>query len=332
MWRTPSSAVASGLLLALLAGCGAADSSGETRPAPEPRTSPAESADGLPSGWRWESYRGVEVGVPASWDSGRSTGQVTSQWCSDRATGGGPVVARPAWQTSMLCLSPGSGPKPGTLIEDAGVFVAFDSGKQRADGRQREGDRTTVTSDGVSVLVQADPELRKQIISTIRTVDSVDSNGCPIAHPISSDQALRPHPSVDVAALSGVTAVAGCKYGLGRAEKSGPSLLSSLRVEGQHAAAAIAAIAAAPTGGGPDTPSTCLPSVSYGDDAIVLRISSSDGEHEVFLRYSGCDHNGLDDGFTERTLTAEAVAPFITGSNAVLVFSGGGGKEEILYP
>jgi len=242
------------------------------------------------------------------------------------------VVARPGPQTSMLCLSPGTGQRPGTLIEDAGVFVAFDTGREGTDRTQHEGDRTMVTIRGVSVLVQADPGLREQIVDTIRTVGFIDSNGCPIDHPISSDPALRPQDPVEVASLSGVTAVAACKYGLGRSETSGPSLLSSVRLEGQAAADAVAAITRAPTGGGPDAPSTCLPSFSYGDDAIVLRISSNDDEHEVYLRYSGCNHNGFDDGSAERTLTAEAVASFITGSNAVLVFSGGGGKDEILHP
>lgn len=92
-------------------------------------------------------------------------------------------------------------------------------------------------------------------------------------------------------------------------------------------------MAKAPLGGGPDNPDQCLPSVSYGDDVIVLFVRSAAGRSEVVLRYSGCDHNGFDDGIAVRQLTAKAVAPFVARSNTTLSgFSGGPDKTAILIP
>lgn len=80
---------------------------------------------------------------------------------------------------------------------------------------------------------------------------------------------------------------------------------------------AVAAICRARLDAGPDSTSDGLPAYSYGDDIIVLTISSDGGESQIHLRYSGTDHHGFDDGVNVRRLTVEAVAPFLTGPNAV---------------
>ena len=49
------------------------------------------------------------------------------------------------------------------------------------------------------------------------------------------------------------------------------------------------------------------------------------------MTYSGCDHNGVDDGTTVRALTS-AVGRLFTGAVQLRSFSGGGGKERILLP
>jgi len=50
------------------------------------------------------------------------------------------------------------------------------------------------------------------------------------------------------------------------------------------------------------------------------------------LRYSGCDHNGFDDGIAVRSLTAKTVGPFVAGPNQVYAFSGGSAKSTMLWP
>jgi hypothetical protein len=44
-------------------------------PAPPARYVGARPSPTLPTGWRWESYHHVEIGVPASWPNGESTAQ-----------------------------------------------------------------------------------------------------------------------------------------------------------------------------------------------------------------------------------------------------------------
>lgn len=317
-----------GVVLVAVAGCG-----GGGQAERRARTESAEARLGSPAGWRWEYYRGLKVRVPDTWGHGGSSGQLADQWClgddhhSPSEVG---VVARPGPETMVACpgSSAANGPDPGTLVANGGSFVGFDAEYMPRPGTVHEGDRTTVTLRGVSVTVQAPERLREQIVRTIRPA-STDANGCPVSHPISGAPGVRPQPAVPVDALRRVTSVSACKYSLPffGTERVHRGLLSSIRITGPAAQNAIENIKAAPRGGGPDSPQTCLARVSYGDEAIVLRISSAQGHSEVLLRYSGCDHNGFDDGHGYHRLTHDAVAPFVAGPNMVFEVSGlGKGK------
>jgi hypothetical protein len=293
------------------------------------------SADVLPAGWRWESYRDVEVAVPADWGHDNGSQRVY-QWCIWEGPTH-PAVGRPGVTTMVGCMKAREVPHPSTLVDRLGTFVAFATALGPAVQQQTtEGDRTTVRVGMVEVLVQAEPALRRRIVDTIRQI-TVDANGCAVSNPISQAPGRRPHPAVDVTQLSGVRAVSACKYSLqdrlGDDRLTGPTLLSSLRLEGAAAVQAIAVTATAPLGGGPDNPAQCLPEVSYGDEAIVLTVTSDQGTSVIYLRYSGCDHNGFDDGINRRALTKEAVAPFIAGPNRITSgFSASGNKVDILAP
>jgi hypothetical protein len=179
------------------------------------------------------------------------------------------------------------------------------------------GDRTTVGINGISLIVQTEPALRRKIVATVHVV-TVDVNGCPATDPVSRDPARRPSPAVDVSKLRAVSAIAACKYTVGQdGYGSDPRLRGSLRLEGAKAAKAVERIAAASTSGGPNAPQHCVVEVSYGDEMIVLRLTSATGESQIYLRYSSCDHNGFDDGRSVRRLDVKSVAPFFTGPNAV---------------
>lgn len=281
------------------------------------------SADDLPQGWRWESFGGVEVGVPGDWgwDNGS---QRLSQWCvRPEGQTPQPAVGRPGVSTAAGC--PQGEPDPGTLIVNTGSVVAFDRTTD-PPGTMTEGDQTAVRLGGVQVAVNAPADLRQRIVATIRPVAEADSYGCPTSHPISARPQQRPVPARE---LTDVASISACKYRLGR----DAYLISSVRLDGSAARQAIGEIGRAPVGGGPDNPDQCLPEVSYGDDAIVLRVRSAGGSSEIYLRYSGCDHNGFDDGTTVRRLTAAAVGPFVARSNTVFSgFSGGPEKVAILMP
>ncbi|GGN59273.1 hypothetical protein GCM10010112_14020 [Actinoplanes lobatus] len=269
---------------------------------------PAPVAPGtLPGGWRWESYGGVQVGVPGDWQWAER-GLRVDAFCIKAGEDQPPAVARPSGIVPAIYCGEGE-----TLIENTGWVVGFQPTDPGApDGTEVQDDRTTVRLAGVEVIVQAPPAWRERISATIHQV-TVDHNGCPARHPISGSPAARPSNPVDITSLRAVTTVSACKYMLGA-----PAMLeSSLRLDGAAAARAVEVIAAAPAGGGPDHADQCLPEVSYGDDTIVLRVGSAAGVSEIVVRYSGCDHRGFDDGVTVRSLTPPALAPFAGGPNAM---------------
>jgi hypothetical protein len=280
---------------------------------------PAAATVGLPAGWRWESYRGVEVGVPGSWGWDEGPVQLALA-CADLIQVDKPVVGRPGGVPLALCGDRPGKPRYATLLAHAGSIVFFES-TDDADGARQEGDRVTVRLDGTQIGVQAPAELRSQILGTIHRVD-VDSSGCPTTDPISDRPERRPPQPVDVRSLRAVTDVAACRYEIGDDAPWDRRLVSSVRITGGQALQAVAGIAAAPVGGGPDRPGDCLPEVSYGEAVVVLRVRSPGGLSQIYLRFSGCDHNGFDDGVAVRALTRTAVAPFLTGQNQV---QGGGG-------
>jgi hypothetical protein len=183
------------------------------------------------------------------------------------------------------------------------------------------------------VAVQAPPELRRQIVATIHSIHE-DNNGCPVDHPISLHPGRTPEPAIEVTSLTAVSTVVACKYAIAQPDggQDGPALRSSIRLTGADAQAAIDRIAAAPLGGGPDEPSTCAADYSYGDNIIVLSATSGPTTSEIYLRYSGCDHNGFDDGVVVRSLTATAVRPFFTGPNNAGGISGPLKKVKMICP
>jgi hypothetical protein len=267
----------------------------------------------------------VDVGVPGTWDYG-TTGVA---WC-DQATTRHPYVGRPGAVADIGCIrTDAQGVDPGRRLDPGGTFVWFDVPGHADDQKDlaartdrpgslsapvHSGDRDTFVLAGVQVAIQAPAALRQQIRSTVHLVDQ-DNDGCDVASPIARDHSWRPDGPA-VTELTGVTTVSACDY-------SGGYLTSSVRLDGAPAAAAITAVAAAPVGGGPNSPpGDCLPDDPALEEVIILQIGSAQGTSQVALHYGGCFHHGLDDGTSLRTLTRPAVAPFVTGPNRISSFSG----------
>jgi hypothetical protein len=286
----------------------------------------------LPDGWRWESYRDVVVGVPGDW---AYTGGRISDWCAAEGKDPKPGVGRPGAVLSIGCPQPSPGePDPGSLLKNGGTYVAFASTEQNL---KTEGDRDVLTLGSTAVVIQAPEALRAQIAETVQQRNDVDHNGCPITHPISSDPSWRPSP-VDPAVFEDVTSMTACRYDLRTARNEplpadAPTLVSSVQVSGAKARSTAAAIAASPTGGGPDDPSSCTEDTWYGDEVIVVRLDRPDGAPEyLVVRYSGCNHNGIDDGTVVHPLTVDNARPFFSGSNWISSFSGPSSKMAIIHP
>ncbi|MFI1994117.1 hypothetical protein [Actinoplanes sp. NPDC020271] len=304
------------------------------RPADSPPAAPQPSSSQptLPAGWRWESYGGVQVGVPADWGWASQALRLDA-WCI-KPGNHPPAVARPgAGVPAIGCPAATNGTPTGSLITNTGWTVGF-ARTDRPDGITHEGDRTTIRRDTVEVIVQAPQQLRDQITATVHQVE-VDSAGCPTSHRISTGPDLRPTPPADLATLRDVTSVSVCKYPLPETSPAlSPRLLSSLRLDGAAAADEIQQIAAAPIGAGDlDTPADCAPEVAHGDQIILLLIRAATGTSEATVRYAGCVQNGFDDGTTVRRLTKPAVAPLVTGPNQIYGgFAGQPEKNEMLLP
>ncbi|MGQ0632392.1 MAG: hypothetical protein ACT4P1_15335 [Sporichthyaceae bacterium] len=329
-------------LAALLSGCANGSTVADGGPDEPPRTStptaaptsePAADSPALPDGWRWESYRDLELAVPADWSY--SGGGITS-WCADTGRDKRlPGVGRPGAVLGIACpqAEPGE-PDPGSLIRNGGTYVNFVS----ADENLRdEGDRIVLRRGDLAVVIQAPKELRDQIAATVHTNTGTDAAGCSLEHPLGEDRRWRP-PAVAVTSLSDVERVAACKYSLPRGGVpdegeggEGPDLISSLVIEGSAAQDSITEVAGAPVGGGPNSPQNCSEDSSYGDEAIALFATRTSGEVvTIVLRYDGCVAGGFDDGTEVRTLTRNAVTPFIAGPNRPNSFQSNKGK--ILSP
>lgn len=288
----------------------------------------ADPGPALPDGWRWEGFGGVLVGVPGEWAWGNSMQRI-GQWCIAEAPLT-PMMGRQGPSTLVGCPDRG-GVDPSTLVKNTGVVVELAPALDGADD-SAEGDQIVRRIGDVSVRINAPADLRERILATVHRAD-IDAHGCAMS--LAADPADRPDPPRDVTSLSEVVSVAACRYALpppAEVESAeGPlPLFSSLLLEGDAAADAVAAIAAAPAGGGPDRPDSCLPEWSYGDEFLVLRVESAEGTSTLHVYYSGCDHNGIDDGVTVRTLTRDAVQPLIADANVPLSWSGSRAKTEIL--
>jgi hypothetical protein len=295
--------------------------------------SPATSVPQLPQGWRWESFGGVQVGIPGGWGWGNGDQRI-GQWCVDPQGAKPPIVGRPKGSTLVGCGAPGAE----SLIQNTGQIVAFQRttpsavGQIAGDSTSAEGDSLLIRRSGVDVTIIAEPALRRQIAGTVHLVD-VDANGCPTRDPVSTNPTSRPTVVQSVQSLGEVQAVSVCQYPLlpgptrrppeTPAPKSepepttyvapGPRLIASALLSGDEARTAVRGIDTTPTGSGPNRPWNCIEQAQYGDEVIVLRISRARGDSQVYLRYHGCNHHGFDDGTTVHRLTVPSAAAFLVG-------------------
>jgi hypothetical protein len=255
--------------------------------------------------WRWESYGGVEVQVPADWGYGNSF------WppCVDQP--GKPYVGRPGMIPLVHC--------GGMVVPPLGKRVAYlwfaapvEAGVRFDDGGWTEETRVVA---GVSLTVLTDDAaLRARILDSARP----GIGGCPAEHPITSGPDARPDPGPGgLATVGTVESITLCRYAIGRRRRPELSpVLSTSALTGEEARAVVLAILAAPEGHGPNSPDDCMPEVAYGDEVLLLTVRGSARTQEVFVRYSGCDGHGIDDGHTHRRLTTEALKPLLSGPHS----------------
>lgn len=235
--------------------------------------------NGLPDGWRWESFDEVSVGVPATWGWGGGP------MPGDDFTEGAPIDCG-----SGAFVVPGGGyeetPKDAAYVGRPVMMTDACMGEVTAHPERVQGDFVLLgslyelgtddagngfTSQTVEAgarnltVVTRDPALRKQILATMRINTGVDPNGCRVQPP--AQRPTGPKGAEDVE-WTGLTLCVYPGEGMG---VMGP-LLYSARFDADRAKAYADALAA-----GGSTPPCLVDHPSY---LVVLRRTGTlpDGE------------------------------------------------------
>lgn len=276
--------------------------SGSTPAVSEPVYEGLPPVQPLADGWRWETYGGIELQVPAEWRTGGGQGP----WCVN----GGSSIPR-----AYVSRPVGATPAIGCVDEPRERWVPYvEFAGPDAPGREDLGDgwiRETRQVGDQFVTVRADdPSLLDQILASANTVNEVDAVGCPADYIVTQSLDARPTTGGLDPAKVGAEGVV-CQYELDGDPTRQP-LIASRRLTADEVRAFVDAMADAPVGGGPDEPDSCLPEWRRGDSALLVRLPTTDGARDVIVWYAGC-FNGADDGVTLRTLTADLLHPLFGG-------------------
>jgi len=283
----------------------------DTAPKTTPDTVPAtQISPGPPTpeaGWRWESYRTIQLQVPSSWGFGTTdqppclvkekvagyvgrTGMVPGIGCSER-------LPEPAVRAPYVWFA---------TRQPVGI-------KTTGDGWTEE----TRELDGVKVAVfTGDDALRRRIFDSITPIVSVDGHGCPPVVPVDKEGGPA------LTTVGPIRSISVCSY-------DGNVLSASSRLDADQAKAIAAAILAAPAGGGPDQP-RCI---DFSPVDLLLKVDGSSAhDAEVTIRYSRCTDNGAWDGVTKRRLTKAYLEPLLTGAHQLSGWNGESGIGVLRTP
>lgn len=180
------------LMIPAAAVLGGSDDVGPGPGPPQPSPSPPASTSALPSGWRLETWRDLEVRVPTHWGYG-----APAAWCADGSDVEAPVVQRPSTVVPTIhCKAPRLGHglqflEPG--VEHPGRDGAPGTVRRTSSGTFPHGSwlgyATGVHAD---VIVAAPTEyVARYVLDSFRAVPGLDGNGCPTTH----DTTAPPDPS-----------------------------------------------------------------------------------------------------------------------------------------
>lgn len=258
-----------------------------------------------PDGYRWESTLGVEFLVPADWAYGQSGDLTCANLDPAIPTAFGQVGLSRAPSDLVGCeYLPMDAQPPHVWVDST---PAEPETINYGDGLIDEGREV----DGVVVSVLSDdPELRSTVLDSLHPVETYDAYGCAPTDPAATEPDHRAPDTGGLPQPADVTSVALCMYLLPSKLDTSPKerpLVTSARFDASLGGELVAAIEAAPVGVGPDDdPANCLD--EYGGEIIVAHVGTTDGEHQVYVRDSGCIGNGTDDGTTQRLLTTDVFA------------------------
>lgn len=270
-------------------------------------------------GWRWESYRGVQLQVPEDWEYGAQG----ADWCAAGPEGASPpkprpgAVGRPGVVLGILC--PAEHPPLAQREPSVKFYATGKAAVVGLDGGWVE--ETRELGEAFVTVFSSDENQRELIFGSAEVVSGEDAHGCAPDHRAATGRDYRP----DAGALDdvgNVESISACRYARDDQRPPASPILSSSRLTGDDAGRAVDAIRAAPVGTGPNDPGNCAEEVKYGEEILVLVVRGDEGERDVVVRYSGCDGHGIDDGVTQRKLTADVLKPVLGGPNQPTGLSG----------
>jgi len=269
----------------------------------------AGSGTGSPAqaGWRSVSYRDVAVEVPEEWGYAFAPGP---DWCADA---GDRFPREPYVDVSSpydVVLAIGCGRRMPTRYDVTHLEFADAGSQDEPVTQERPGwQRLTRQVGTVAVTVWFDPQhedVAHRVVESARVV-AVDANGCAASSPIQAGHFARPLEPFRIEEVTSVEEISVCQYDL-EGGTGVPGLLGSRRITGPAARDLLAAVRAAPVGGGPDAPRQCIDD-DFGSTALVLRLRSGDAVRDMYVYVESCLGNGFDDGTSLRELTAAACRP-----------------------
>lgn len=229
-------------------------------------------------GFRWESYRNVQVEVPESWGYASAP---RSDFCIAETFPREPYVDVNRGGEAVAAIGCGE-----SLRDDQQAlhlsFTAADSAAPWAAPSRKWKQHTRILGEAriTVVATAADTGLADQILSSAMIVPNAKSPaGCPVQQPAV--------PAVELAGLD-ASELTVCQYE--RAESRG-AFRASVVLSGTEATTAWAALLAAPEGGGPDmSASTCGDAKGW---PLLLLVGTE--QVPVAGSVAGCAQNGIAD-------------------------------------
>jgi len=236
----------------------------------------------IPDGWRWESWRDIQVAVPGSWENGAA-----SQWCVSSNSHAG-FVDRGEGVSTLVACSPG-----------LSSSVSFREGiaKHPLIDIQGVGKRLTFDDNNVDI-VAPDQETLDAIVASAHQFDGTDSRGCAPAIQDLADPLLGE--------ASGQLTV--CRY---VGPRNNAYLLAESRDLTEEASADwLGALEAAPDVS--ESGNAC--DVDGGSEAIL--VSSADGP-VAFIEADACGGGYVKTADGEKGVSSELISPL--GSQLMVI-------------
>ena len=260
------------------------------------------------SGWRWESWGGVQVQVPPSWGHADLT-----QWCVSRGPDG-PAVDRPELVgTHAMCSLHDDG-RPtytgGLLLRRAETSPRL----SRADVAPYASTRIYTLGGVTLTVVDIDPAIGSAILASAQVIGRRDYNGCQPHQQVGGAGFLADGPTAALrSGIGPADTVSICRYGL--RGWAGPTLISSHRLSGRAADDLVDALREAPRVVAPSRARHCR--AAEREFAVLELWPADDGgapavtPASLLLRYDGCRGHGLYDGLEVRRLTPSVLEPVL---------------------